>query len=410
MSDPAASVDELLREREARGLAVAVSARLIFCGLVGVVAVSQHFAGGFTARSDIEALGTVVLLAPPISVATWALLQARHRRRLRSTGVVLVCLDILVLCLAPVVWFNSAGGGQTSPVFLLKDELNAIAAVLIALNALALRAVYPALVTAAAVLVYGVVSIWVAGDSSTTYTNDLVEHFVSSRVFWPNVVARVVMLALLGSFVTLLTHTARRTARAAAELEHERRALQEKQAELILEGRMMAVNNLVAGVSHELNTPLGVVQSSFDAAQRSGERTQELVHDAESIEGLRQGRLPRVLKALGSSVATGKEAASRISSHVQSLQRFVSLDEADVGELDVRDGLNETVALLAPELLRSNSGRAPFRQRPSSALSPSGDQSSLHDPHRQRLRSHARRRMPLPLDVNFRQQCRSRDP
>ena len=121
-----------------------------------------------------------------------------------------------------------------------------------------------------------------------------------------------------------MTHAARKTVRMAIEQEVLNAELQRKQAEVVMREKMHGMAKLVAGVSHELNSPLGVMQSGLDTQATALKR----------LDGKVSGKDAKALKAALAVGATLGEAAQRISATAASLRNFAHLDEAAPVDLD----------------------------------------------------------------------------
>ncbi len=66
--------------------------------------------------------------------------------------------------------------------------------------------------------------------------------------------------------------------------------LQAAQKQLILQKKMASLGQLVAGVAHEINNPIGAVQSSADVAARCVEKIVHEVETADALETLKSSR------------------------------------------------------------------------------------------------------------------------
>lgn len=127
--------------------------------------------------------------------------------------------------------------------------------------------------------------------------------------------------------------------------------LQEAQQELILQGKMAALGSLVAGVAHEVNNPIGAVNSAADVSTRCLDKILQLLETTQSLEELRASpkfrQLVDVLKDNNHVVVT---AGERIAKIVRSLKNFARLDEAEFQKADLHEGLDSTLMLVHHEL------------------------------------------------------------
>jgi len=128
-----------------------------------------------------------------------------------------------------------------------------------------------------------------------------------------------------------------------AKVELRTRELSEKQAQLAQAEKMASLGQLVAGIAHEVNTPLGAIKSNNDTLQRmlakmsaapdaSAETTAKWIAMGESL----------------TDVST--EAIDRIARIVGSMRNFARLDQPEVDEVDLHEGLESTLTLVNHKL------------------------------------------------------------
>lgn len=118
--------------------------------------------------------------------------------------------------------------------------------------------------------------------------------------------------------------------------------LEQMQAQLVESEKGALLGNLAAGIAHELNTPVGVLQSNLELWAKVVQRLAGLeLRDADAARALE-----RVTRALEATRDTSRQALERIAGISNSLQRFVHLDEAELQAVDLVADLESTLTLL----------------------------------------------------------------
>lgn len=133
------------------------------------------------------------------------------------------------------------------------------------------------------------------------------------------------------------------------QLEQIIQQLNATQAQLLQSGKMAALGSLVAGLVHEINTPIGTIKSSADVIDRVAGRLEN---------GLKAGGLPEepasqlrdMLQFLQQNNQNSKTATERILKILQSLKNFSRLDEAKFQKASIHEGLESTLTLIEHEI------------------------------------------------------------
>ncbi len=129
------------------------------------------------------------------------------------------------------------------------------------------------------------------------------------------------------------------------------RELREKQAQLVQTEKMATLGNLVAGVAHEINTPLGALKSNNDIFIRSFAKVKGILSDPKIPAEVREHpELTRLFESIEKLNAVNRTAAERIVAIVISLRKFARLDEAELDEVDIHEGLENTLTLVHHEI------------------------------------------------------------
>ncbi len=132
--------------------------------------------------------------------------------------------------------------------------------------------------------------------------------------------------------------------RYAEELEQTNVKLRDTQASLVQSEKLASLGNLVAGVAHEINSPLGSIGSSADTARRALQLIEKALEGGEgSWKDEKVQRAFRILISLNDSVVGGAERINRV---VTALRNFACLDEGEYQSFDVNRGIEDTLMLV----------------------------------------------------------------
>ena len=120
--------------------------------------------------------------------------------------------------------------------------------------------------------------------------------------------------------------------------------LKETQTQLIQSEKMSSLGQLVAGVAHELNNPIGYLYANMKELQNY-------------IDLLKQGKEGKsvaseeyIKEDIDQIIIESVEGSERVKAIVESLRKFSRLDEAEFKFADIHDGLDSTIMLISKEL------------------------------------------------------------
>ncbi|HEY9849527.1 MAG TPA: PAS domain S-box protein [Leptolyngbyaceae cyanobacterium] len=168
----------------------------------------------------------------------------------------------------------------------------------------------------------------------------------------------------IGVGAVIMEITARKQAEAklreqATQLENALNELKRTQAQLIQSEKMSSLGQLVAGIAHEINNPVNFIYGNINHIRGYGEDLVKLLQLYQEfypnppeqilaeIEDIELSFLIEDMPKLLSSMRAGAE---RIRQIVISLRNFSRLDEADVKQVNIHEGLDSSLMILQNRL------------------------------------------------------------
>ncbi len=134
-----------------------------------------------------------------------------------------------------------------------------------------------------------------------------------------------------------------------AELQAAHEDLKHAQAKLVQSEKMASLGQLVAGVAHEINTPVGAIHSMRDSLAKAVERMRGDL-EKNHPEILHEPAVKRSMAVLQDGLRVIESGSMRVTGIVKRLKTFARLDEADLQLTDIHAGIEDTLVLLQHEL------------------------------------------------------------
>lgn len=134
------------------------------------------------------------------------------------------------------------------------------------------------------------------------------------------------------------------------ELEEANLHLRETQGQLVQSEKMASLGMLVAGIAHEINTPIGAVASMHDTLVRAMEQLQDSLLKECREDSPRYGHISKMLKVIGDANNVIKNGTARVTNIVRRLRSFARLDEAELKDANLHEGIEDTLTLIHHEI------------------------------------------------------------
>lgn len=139
------------------------------------------------------------------------------------------------------------------------------------------------------------------------------------------------------------------------ELEMANNDLKEAQTKLVHSAKMTSLGQLVAGVAHELNNPIGFIYSNTSHLKDYSEKLFQIIDEADrhpqNLENIKELLdYNYIKKDLPQLIKSCQDGAQRTRDIVLGLRNFSRLEEAQLKEIDLRESLDTTLELLKGEI------------------------------------------------------------
>lgn len=168
---------------------------------------------------------------------------------------------------------------------------------------------------------------------------------------------QVLGIASLIQDITAKYEADRQLAQRTQDLESTLLQLQQAQVQLVHSEKMSSLGQLVAGVAHEINNPVGFIHSNLNFANEHAEMLLKAINyyqttypESHHVPELEELDLPFIQSDFPALLSSMKMGTKRIRDIVQSLRNFSRLDESDLKLASISDGIDNTLLVVKHRL------------------------------------------------------------
>ncbi len=134
------------------------------------------------------------------------------------------------------------------------------------------------------------------------------------------------------------------------DLEATNRELRDTQTQLVQSEKMASLGNLVAGIAHEINTPVGAINSMHNTLIRAVSKLRNHLEEKFTEEFIKDRQLVATLKIIQDANRVIHTGTDRVINMVKRLRSFARLDEAELKDADIHEGIEDTLVLIHHEI------------------------------------------------------------
>lgn len=133
-------------------------------------------------------------------------------------------------------------------------------------------------------------------------------------------------------------------------VEERTREVREKQAQLVQSSKMASLGSLVAGVAHEINTPVGAISSMHNTLMRVVDKLKIELEEISQETTAQHTRIKASLNELDTANKVIESGTERVIDIIRRLRSFARLDEAELKDADIHEGLDDTLTIIHHEI------------------------------------------------------------
>ncbi len=126
--------------------------------------------------------------------------------------------------------------------------------------------------------------------------------------------------------------------------------LKNTQSQLIQSEKMSSLGQLVAGISHELNNPIGFIYSNSNQLQKYIERVENVLQNSENDNKQFLKNVKEVLPDVKGLIEDTLSGSKIVKELVDNLRRFSHLDQAKKQNVEIHEGIESSLKIMQSQI------------------------------------------------------------
>jgi signal transduction histidine kinase len=136
-----------------------------------------------------------------------------------------------------------------------------------------------------------------------------------------------------------------------SELEDTLDELKKMQQQVIFQEKMASLGQLVAGLTHEFNTPIGAIRSMKNTKSKALIKLQTALENIATDTAGKDREIRNVMEVILKADLLIDQGTERLNKIIINLKNFTRLDEAETTKADIHEGVDSVLALIRHDLL-----------------------------------------------------------